>query len=89
MLTRKDGIIHSRLSFSVLEDKIILFNDGEEVFACYDKFAKRLTELLEIEIKKVVEALPNMTNARIEIVLTYMTNPGSLNYPFEVRVIKK
>lgn len=91
MITRKDGIIHSRLSFSMFEEGIELYNDDIEKFSCYDKFAKRLHELLLLEINKTVRKIPNMTNARIDIVLTYMTNPdpNSLNYPFDVKVTRR
>lgn len=91
MITRKDGIIHSRISFSILEEDIELYNDEVEKFFCYTKFSKRVNDLLAEEILKSIKKIPNMTNARIDIVLTYMTNPdpNSLNYPYEVKVIKK
>lgn len=91
MRTAKDGILHNRVSFSIFEDHIELYNDEVETFYYYDQFVTRLYEIIKDELKAVIHEIPKMTNARIDTILTYNNNPETYNivYPYDIKVIKK
>lgn len=91
MMSSKDGILHTRIAFSLFDDHFEIYNDTVETFYSYDLFIKRLYELFRDEIQMLIHEVPKMTNGRIDVILTYAHNPSTINiiYPYDIKVIKK